>query len=165
LPTAILENVDSFIEKVELSFFKHSRWQSIVADRSVVASKNIIIKLADKGIEVNSGNSSTLVKYIAHAIASNLDMIPHKPAKSVLGWAGNDFMPYTDKIVFDGDDQFRHLYKAVAQKGSVDDWIEHMKLLRKNLYTCFLKKMSREQLNLILYHLTIQERQYIKEIC
>lgn len=133
LPTALLENIDSNIEKLELSFFKHNRWQSLITERSVTANRNAIIKLADKGLEVNSDNAGLLVKYIADVVAWSLPYLPHKPAKSVMGWVDDEFMPYTDKIVFDGDDQFKHLYKSITSKGTLQEWIDFIAPLRKNL--------------------------------
>lgn len=133
IPTALLENMDSHTEKLELSFYKHKRWQSLITERSVTANRNSIIKLADKGIEVNSDNANLLVKYIADVVAWSLPYLPHKPAKSVMGWVDNEFMPYTDKIVFDGDDQFKYLYKSISQKGTLEKWVDFIAPLRKNL--------------------------------
>lgn len=133
LPTAILENVDTHTEKLELTFFKHGRWQSFITERSVAANKSAIIKLADKGLEVNSENANTLVKYIAEVVAASLPYLPHKRAKSVMGWVDGEFMPYTDKIVFDGDDQFKHLYKAITHRGTLQEWLRYIGPLRQNL--------------------------------
>lgn len=133
VPTSILKNMDTHTEKLELSFLKHKRWETIVTERSVTANRNAIIKLADKGLEVNSDNAGTLVKYIAEVVAASLYCLPHKPAKSVMGWVDNEFMPYTDKVVFDGDDQFSHLYKAIAQKGKLKEWADFVRPLRENL--------------------------------
>lgn len=133
VPTAILENVDTNTEKLELSFFKHRRWQKLITERSVTASRNAIIKLADKGLEVNSDNAGILVKYIADVVACSLYCLPHKPAKSVMGWVDDEFMPYTDKIAFDGDEQFKHLYKAISSKGKLAEWVEFVQPLRGSL--------------------------------
>ena len=133
LPTAILKNIDSHTEKLELSFYKHNRWQEVIAERSVTANKNAIIRLADKGLEVNSDNAGTLVKYIADVVAGSLFCLPHKPAKSVMGWVDGEFMPYTDKVVFDGDEQFKHLYKSISQKGALDKWVQFVQPLRENM--------------------------------
>lgn len=133
LPSAILENIDSKTEKLELTYFKHNRWTSFITERSVTANRNSIIRLADKGLEVNSDNAASLVRFIADTVANSLETLPHKPAKSVLGWVDNEFMPYTDKIVFDGDDNFKHLFKAVTNKGKLQDWIDHIKPLRNNI--------------------------------
>lgn len=133
VPTAILENMDSHTEKLELSFYKHNRWQKFVTERSVTANRNAIIRLADKGLEVNSDNAGTLVKYIADVVAASLYCLPHKPAKSVMGWVDGEFLPYTDKVAFDGDDQFKYLFKAITSKGNLAEWVEFVRPLRQNL--------------------------------
>lgn len=133
LPTAILKNVDNHTEKLELSYYKQGRWQRLITERSVAANKNAIIRLADKGLEVNSDNSGYLVSYIADVVAQNQTLLPYKPAKSVLGWVDGDFMPYTDKIVFDGEDQFKHLFNAVCSKGDLAQWVDFIRPLRNNL--------------------------------
>lgn len=130
LPTAILENVDTNTEKIEISYFKHNKWQSFITERSVTANRNGVIRLADKGLEVNSDNAGMLVRYIADVVASSLYCIQHKPAKSVMGWIEGEFMPYTDTIKFDGEDQFKHLFKAISHKGKLDDWIKFVGPLR-----------------------------------
>ena len=132
-PTAILHNVDSHTEKVELSYYKFNRWKNIVVDRAVTANRNSIIRLADKGVEVNSDNAGKLVKYIADAIALNLDKLPYKDAKTVMGWNGLDFMPYTDELVFDGEDQFKFLYAAICSKGNLLEWINFIRPYRSKL--------------------------------
>ena len=133
IPTALLENMDTRTEKLELSFFKHNRWQTLIKERSVTANRNSIIKLADKGIEVNSDNSGMLVKYIADVVAWSLPYLPHKSAKSVMGWTDGEFVPYTDKIIFDGDEQFKHLFKAITTKGALSEWVSFIKPLRTNM--------------------------------
>ena len=133
LPTAILDNVDSGIEKVELSFFKFGRERKIVTDRATAASRTTVVKLANDGLEVNTNNANSLVKYIADVIASNLDTIDHREAKSTMGWVGDRFVPYDPGIAFDGDEQFRHLYRAITKRGKLMEWTAFMRPLRKNL--------------------------------
>jgi uncharacterized protein (DUF927 family) len=145
LPVALLINADSGIEKVQLSFFKRGRWQNIVTERSITANRNNIIKLSDKGLEVNSDNAVNLVRYISEVIAQSLYCMPQKPAKSVMGWAALSntagaqkadtlqFMPYTDDLLFDGDEQFGYLYKAISERGNPDEWIEFVRPLRSKI--------------------------------
>lgn len=133
LPTALLENIDSRTEKVELSFYKHGRWKRIVVPRSIIASNSAILKLADEGVEVNSDNAKELIKYLASVIASSLDVLPHKPAKSVLGWVDDEFLPYTDSVTFDGEDTFKFLYNAVSHKGKLNEWVDFIRPLRENI--------------------------------
>lgn len=133
IPTAILDNVDSGVEKLELAFYKFRRWKTVIVDRQTIASRNKIVSLADKGIEVNSNNAPTLVSYIADAISYSLGTITHKSAKSVLGWNENDFLPYTGDMVFDGEDTYRYLYRAVRSKGTLDEWVKTVSKLREKI--------------------------------
>ena len=133
LPLALLNNADSFTEKVEVGIYKHNRWKRIITDRATVANKSSIIKLANDGVEVNTGNAAVLVKYFGDVIAQSLDTLPHKTAKSVMGWMGNDFMPYSDSATFDGDDSYGYLYRSIGQAGSLEEWCEFVRPLREKL--------------------------------
>ena len=138
VPTALLRNMDNSLEKVELSFFKQNRWRKVVVARSVTASKNNIIKLADHGIEVNSDNAGDLVRYISACIGQHMSEIPYLDSKTVMGWVEEEdgktgFMPYTSSITFDGDEQFGYLYRAIRKRGSLEEWVKGVQPLRKNL--------------------------------
>lgn len=133
VPTAILQNMDSGIEKVELTFRKGGRWKKVVAARSVTASKNAILKLADSGVEVNSENAALMVKYIAACIGEHMNEIPTHDSKSVMGWVDGKFMPYDADIAFDGAEQFGYLFNAIRKRGSLDEWVEGVAPLRKTL--------------------------------
>lgn len=133
VPTAILQNMDSGVEKVELTFRKGKRWKKVVAARSVTASKTNILKLADSGIEVNSDNAGLLVRYIAACIGEHMDDLPVHDSKSVMGWVGKTFMPYDAALAFDGTEQFGYLYNAIRKRGSLDEWVQGVAPLRKVL--------------------------------
>lgn len=132
LPTALMRNVDTGYEKVEISFRKFNRWYSIVVDRERIASTQKIVALSNEGIEVSSETSKALVAFFADVIARNLDAIPYKPSRASLGWYEKNFIPYTGDLTFDGDDQFRSLFKAIKSAGTLDAWVDYVSQLRKN---------------------------------
>ena len=132
LPTALMRNVDTGYEKVEISFKKFGRWYSIVVDRERIASTQKIVALSNEGIEVSSETSKALVAFFADVIARNLDVIPYKPSRASLGWYEQDFIPYTGDLTFDGDDQFRSLFKAIKSAGTLDAWVDYVSRLREN---------------------------------
>ena len=133
IPTAVFMNIDSQVEKIELSFYKHKRWHSVIVPRSTIANKTKIINLADNGLEVNSDNAGMLVKYFADVVSNSLETLPHKPSKSVLGWVDGDFLPYTDSIAFDGEDTYKYLFQAVKSKGTLEEWRDFVKPLREKI--------------------------------
>lgn len=132
LPTKILKNIETGDEKVEISFYKNDKWQSIIVDRSKIANNSKIVDLSDKGIEVTSDNSKNLVKYLSDCIVNNLDVIPFENGISRLGWVRDEFIPYCDDISFDGAKEFGSLYDSVSCKGLLDDWVEFTGKLREN---------------------------------
>lgn len=131
-PSAMLYNDDSGIEKVELCFYKNGSWNKLICDRSVVASHTAITKLADKGVEVSTLTSRDLVEYLFSIISENMGVIPRYKAKSVMGWCDGEFMPYDSGMVFDGEDQFKYLYRSIVSKGDHEAWTEYASELRKN---------------------------------
>lgn len=133
LPLALLHNADSFIEKVEIGIYKNHRWKRIITDRATIANKSSIVKLANDGVEVNTGNASSLVKYFGDVIAQSLETLPRKTGKSVMGWMGDDFMPYSNTATFDGDDSYGYLYRAITQAGTLEEWCEYIRPLRQKL--------------------------------
>lgn len=133
LPTQILYNADSGMEKLRLDFFKEG-WRHVLCERSITASSHKIIELANKGLEVNSENSKLLVKYIADCVSMNLDILPRYNAVSRMGWIEDDFMPYSTEIKFDGEKENKFLFESVTQKGSYENWIAFIKPLRQNRY-------------------------------
>lgn len=134
LVTERLKNIDNDTEKIKLAFFKEG-WQTLICNRSTVASNTKIVELADKGLEVNSDNAKLLVKYIADLVALNLDTIPIYNATSKLGWTDKDFVPYSD-IRFDGESEYKSVFDAVSPSahGSYDEWVQYTGKLRKNKY-------------------------------
>lgn len=133
LPSALLHNVDTGEEKVELSFYKRGQWHSITVLRSEVANKSKIVNLADRGVEVSTTTAGRLSDYLSSVIAGSLDEIPYRASSSSLGWHGDEFSPYTEHIVFDGEDYYRGLYNAVKEKGDFAAWLDFIGPLRSNV--------------------------------
>lgn len=134
LPTEILHNIDTGNEKMRLAFAKNPvHWKSVVVPRNIVANKNKIIDLANKGIEVNSENATDLMKFITSVVNMNRNKIPTTYSASRLGWNGNDFIPYNNKIKFDGEEDFKHVFESVVEQGNFRLWQQETAKVRKNL--------------------------------
>ncbi len=97
------------------------------------ADNNSIVKVLSKiGIEVTTENAKSLVKYISDCVGYNPAKLSPKRSINRLGWAGNEFMPYAQDIVYDGDERFNAVFKNIRQEGSFDAWKDHCSVLRKN---------------------------------
>ena len=133
LPVEILKNVDTGDERIRLSYFKYGTWNQVTVGRDVCADNNSIVKVLSKiGIEVTTENAKSLVKYISDCVGYNPAKLSPKRSINRLGWAGNEFMPYAQDIVYDGDERFNAVFKNIRQEGSFDAWKDHCSVLRKN---------------------------------
>lgn len=132
LPIERLINIDTNIEKVKLAFYKDNTWQNVVVEKNTIASKNKILQLANRGIEVNENNAKELITYLADVINLNIDKIPSSKSITHLGWVNeNEFVPYTNTYKYDGDTSYKTLFESVKSEGNYEEWKKYMRELRK----------------------------------
>lgn len=121
-----LENIDSNMEKVELTFRRANRWKTVILPRSVALSKNPLVSAADTGLPVTSGNAQDLIKYLSDFEAANKDAIPFVRSISRIGWFGDEFYPFKvdSEIVFEHEHgELSTLIQAFEKAGNKDEWI------------------------------------------
>ena len=132
MPVQRLVNIDSGEERLKLAYKKGRVWRSMVVEKSVIASSNGILQLAANGVVVNSENAKALSTYIMEIENMNYDYIPEQKSVGRLGWVGaHGFSPYVDDLVFDGENNFKHIFNAVQSEGDRQKWIDIMVDLRK----------------------------------
>ena len=134
LPTEILLNQESNTEKIRLSYYKPDGWRSCVVPREIAANSSKIIALANMGVEVNSDNAKSLVKYLAGCVALNPAVLPRTKSTSHMGWIDEEFVPYTEEITLDSVDEYGTLIDSVTQKGTLEGWLAAVKPLLDNIY-------------------------------
>lgn len=133
LPVEILKNVDNSEERVKLDYYKYGAWNSVTVNRDVCADNNSIVKVLSKiGIEVTSDNAKYLVRYISDCIGMNPASLEPRRSINRLGWSGNDFMPYAEDIVYDGDKEYDAVFHNIKSGGNFKAWKCHCSMLRKN---------------------------------
>lgn len=135
-PVQRLVNIDTDIEKLTIWYKRGKMVRSIVVEKSVLASPQSIIKLADRGIAVNSENAKSLIKYLSDLEAMNYSAIPEKRSVSRLGWIPKyGFSPYVADLEFDGDSQYRTAFESVKQHGDYKEWASVAQGARKGSQT------------------------------
>ena len=133
LPIEILKNVDTGEERVRLAYFKYGTWNRVTVNREVCADNTMIVKVLSKiGVEVTSENAKYLVRYISDCIGMNPAKLAPTRSINRLGWCGNEFMPYADDIVYDGDKEYDPIFQNIRESGSFEVWKEHCGILRQN---------------------------------
>lgn len=131
LPVRRLVNIDNGEERLEIAYKKGRTWRSIIAEKSVIASSSAILQLAAFGIMVNSDNAKQLSTYLLTMEEMNYDTIPEQKSVGRLGWVvAHGFSPYFEDLIFDGENNFKHIFNAVQQKGDRQKWLDAMLRLR-----------------------------------
>lgn len=131
----IYENMENGDEYVKLAFrdIGKKKWKTIITDKVNIISNNKIVNLGRKGLDVSTTNNSKLVNYLRDIINNNKDSIKRAVSTSKMGWHGNDFIPYDNNIVYDGEDCFRGAFESLRSIGEYSTWMEEMKIVRENL--------------------------------
>lgn len=136
MPIQRLVNIDSGEERLRIAYKKGRFWRSLIAEKTMLASSSGILQLAANGVFVNSENAKTLSTYLLEIEQLNYEHIPEQKSVGRLGWVGeHGFSPYVENLEFDGEQSFRHIFNAVRQEGSYDEWKEIMLKMRASSLT------------------------------
>lgn len=125
-------NVDTGVEKVELTWKKLGKWQSVVIPASQYGQPRELQKLSDLGLNLTVDMAKLLSDYLATLYDLNVKDIPVCNSVGRLGWISKDvFSPYVDSVSFDGSTEYAPIYKALEPKGTLEGWITAAKEFRK----------------------------------
>lgn len=133
LINSVLTNYDTGDEKIELVFCDTGK--TLIVEKSELYSSSKIIKLSNKGMQVNSNNSRWWIDFISKFEALNDDVIPRKKTINRLGWINEKtFIPYNkNEFELDVNDSTFSWIKALECKGSLIEWVSQMSKLRENV--------------------------------
>lgn len=126
--TRILANRETGEEKLELAWKKNGAVKTVPALRNVVSSNSKIVELSRYGFPATTETAKDLVRYLMDFEAYN--NINTEVSTSKYGWVGSEFVPYTDKVVFDGTADFKALTESVCMEGSYDEWLDMVRKIR-----------------------------------
>lgn len=134
LPTAIMDNQDEDVQKVEVSLWTRRHWKRTVVNREVLCNQSKVVQLANMGFPVGSDNNKDVAKYFNSILAEHDEDIPRRASRSVMGWANLDgrqvFMPYTTELAFDGEETYKHLFDSISERGTLAEWCDFMRDVR-----------------------------------
>lgn len=131
MPVERLVNIDNGEERLKIAYKKGNSWRSVIAEKSMLASSNSILQLAANGVLVNSENAKALSSYLLELEQINYDDIPEQKSVGRLGWVGeHGFSPYVNDLVFDGENNFKHIFGAVREEGDREAWLDVVRKMR-----------------------------------
>ena len=133
--TRKMENVDDGQEKLEITFRRNGRFKAIRTPRSAALNKTQLIRYADSGLPVNSGNAEDMVSYLAAYEAKNNGCIPCVRSIDRIGWVGKEFFPYR----VDGEMELEtdvasvsQMIGGLTQEGSYEVWLKATETVRSS---------------------------------
>ncbi len=140
MPIERLVNIDSGEEKLRIAFYKGRYWRDFVASKTDLFDSSKIIKYAGLGISVTSKSAKLLSEFLCDVETLNPDIIPETESVARLGYIGNgdQFSPYVDNIVFDGDANYGNIYSAITEKGNYTTWLAEVVKCRAESLTAHI---------------------------
>ena len=130
LPVERYINEDTGKEKVKIIFYKENEWKEKIVDKSQLSISQKLLLLSDDGLDVTSENVRYYINYFNEIM--NINNIKKLDSISHIGWKDNNFIPYDSHGIFDGEDDFKNIYKAIGSKGNYEKWKECIFKLRKH---------------------------------
>ncbi|MCG7851377.1 MAG: DUF927 domain-containing protein, partial [Methanosarcinaceae archaeon] len=121
---------------VLLQFGKYEEFKSLIYRKLQIASSGELLKLADDGLDVYSGNSFKLVRYLAEFYNENEHLFPRLQIVSQLGWSGDIFNLPNSAISRKGTESVYYFENEIRKSGylkngSLEDWIRVVMSLKK----------------------------------
>lgn len=136
IPFECLQNIDTGEEKLNIAYRSRGEWQEKVVSKEILYNSRNISQLVKCGVDVSSETAKELVGYFQEVEALNRNVIPLKKSVGRLGYIGSEgFSPYVDGLTFDGEQNYSHIFKAIAQKGSYEKWLATANSCRKENLT------------------------------
>ena len=127
-----LINKETGKSKLEITWWINRIQKSITVDRSNAMSNNKIVALADYDFPASSETSRSLVSYLSDFESFNIGIIPTEISTSKFGWSDDEFVPYTEKVIFDGGAAYKALVDSVTSAGDFETWKEAIRKVRQS---------------------------------
>ena len=140
MPTERLVNIDTGEEKLRVSFYKGKYWRNFIASKLDLFDASKVIKYAALGVSVTSSSAKLLSAYLNDIETLNPDIIPEIESVARLGYIGDgqQFSPYVDNLVFDGDANYGNIYASITQSGNYTKWLTEAKKCRSESLTAHI---------------------------
>lgn len=126
MPVERYVNIDTGEEKIKIAYFNGKYWRDAIISKLDAFDASKVIRLAAIGVSVTTKTARALADYLCYIEGKNKDIIPETESVSRLGYigSGEQFSPYVEKLVFDGDTNYSTIYDAITEHGNYDKWLE-----------------------------------------
>jgi putative DNA primase/helicase len=133
--------------RIKIVYFNNSIKKDFICDyKELTNSKSICNIFGSKGFPINAINYKDFMTYIQYFWNENYYQIPTINATNNMGWneLNNDleFIPYSNNIQLDLNDDMKQEIKGFGTKGNKNDWIKKVIEYRKNVHFRFMMAIS-----------------------
>lgn len=137
MPIERLVNIDNGEQKLRIAFFKGKYWRDFIASKRDLFDSSKIIQFSALGISVTSKSAKLLSEFLCDVETLNPELIPEVESVARLGYIGDgeQFSPFVENIVFDGDVSFGNIYSAISESGDYTKWLTEAQKCRKESLT------------------------------
>lgn len=137
MPVERLVNIDTGEEKLRIAFYKGRYWRDFIASKRELFDSAKVIQFSALGVSVTSKSAKLLSEFLCDVETLNQELIPETESVARLGYIGdgNQFSPYVENIVFDGDASFGNIYAAISESGDYTKWLTEAQKCRKESLT------------------------------
>lgn len=135
-PLERLCNIENNKERLTIAFYKDGKWIEKTVEKLLIANHSKVVELSNFGLPITSVNAKSFVSLMAAMEYLNKD-IPRVNTANCFGWCQDpegqlEFVPYSQKIKFDGMEEFKDLAKSIKPHGSKEKWFDLVKRIRAN---------------------------------
>lgn len=131
LPVRRLRDATTGKFSTEVAFKRGGVWEQKIYPQQVLASSAKIVELSDDMIDITSVNARQMCEFFSTLVQVNYNEIPEGTLISRLGWCENEFSPFLENIVFNGEQACKTIYDAVSNPtGTLEEWVDVMKKVR-----------------------------------
>lgn len=136
IPFEVLQNIDTGEEKLNIAFRSREEWKEMIVSKEILYSSRNITQLVKCGVDVSSETAKELVSYFQEVEALNRQSLPLKKSVGRLGYiSGAGFSPYVDGLIFDGEQNYAHIFGAIRSHGDYNKWLSAAARCRRESLT------------------------------
>lgn len=136
--TRYIINLDTGEQSVELAIYDKRKWRTIIVSRNIISTRNGIVTLPVRGLQVNSETAKYMVNYFHEFVIVNRDVISTSKAVNHFGWVQDNFIPgCPGEIILDLEDNTYQIAKGVRENGALESWKKNILPLRQYLIARF----------------------------
>ncbi len=136
IPFEVLQNIDTGEEKLNIAYRTRNEWQEKVVSKEILYNSKNISQLVKCGVDVSSETAKELVSYFQEVESLNRNALPLKKSVGRLGYIGNEgFSPYVEGLIFDGEQNYSHIFGAIKSRGDYGKWKDTANKCRKESLT------------------------------